>query len=187
MRLISQVVHYELKQTGGLTRHLQRCYNYIVLRYYNDEGMMNVDQEITLSEYQSLAEFRYQLRRFQHFSELVVREIGLEPQQHQLLLALKGLPESKMATVGELAERLRIQHHSAVELIYRMGDRDLLERSRDESDQRKVIVSFTPYGEEVLRKLSLLHRTELRSSGPELVRALHSVINGEDHNPLGSE
>ncbi len=148
---------------------------------------MSVDQEITLSQYQSLAEFRYQLRRFLHFSEQAARSVGLEPQQHQLLLTLKGLPYGRSATVSELAERLQIQHHSTVELIHRMGGRDLLERSRDESDQRKVIVSFTPYGEEVLRKLSLLHRTELRSSGPELVRALHSVINGEDHNPLGSE
>ncbi len=90
---------------------------------------MNVDQDITLSKYQALAESRYQLRRFLYFSELAVREIGLELQQHQLLLALKGLPERKGATVGELAERLRNQHHSAVELINRMGGRNLLERS----------------------------------------------------------
>ena len=68
-----------------------------------------------------------------------------------------------------------------------MVDKNLLERSRDENDQRKVIIHLTLYGEEVLRKLSLLHRIELRSSGPELVRALHSVINGEDQNLLGNE
>jgi DNA-binding MarR family transcriptional regulator len=148
---------------------------------------MNIDQEITLSQYQSLAEFRYQLRRFLHFSEQAARSVGLEPQQHQLLLTLKGLPQGRPATVSEVAERLQIQHHSTVELIDRMVDRNLLERSRDENDQRRVIIHLTPYGEEVLRKLSLLHRTELRSSGPELVRALNSVINGEDHNLLGNE
>ena len=148
---------------------------------------MTVDQEITLSQYQSLAEFRYQLRRFLHFSEQAARSVGLEPQHHQLLLTLKGLPHGRSATVSELAERLQIQHHSTVELIDRMVDKNLLERSRDENDQRKVIIHLTPYGEEVLRKLSLLHRTELRSSGPELVRALNSVINGEDHNLLGNE
>jgi DNA-binding MarR family transcriptional regulator len=148
---------------------------------------MSVDQEITLSQYQSLAEFRYQLRRFLHFSEQAARSVGLEPQQHQLLLTLKGLPQGRSATVSELAERLQIQHHSTVELINRMVDRNLLERSRDESDQRKVIIHLTPYGEEVLRKLSLLHSTELSSSGPELVRALHSVINSEGHHPFGSE
>ena len=148
---------------------------------------MIYDQEITLSQYQSLAEFRYQLRRFLHFSEQAARSVGLEPQQHQLLLTLKGLPQGRPATVSEVAERLQIQHHSTVELIDRMVDKNLLERSRDENDQRKVIIHLTLYGEEVLRKLSLLHRIELRSSGPELVRALNSVINGEDQNLLGNE
>jgi DNA-binding MarR family transcriptional regulator len=148
---------------------------------------MSVDQEISLSQYQSLAEFRYQLRRFLHFSEQAARSVGLEPQQHQLLLALKGLPEGRTATVSELAERLQIQHHSTVELINRMVEKDFLIRSRDENDQRKVIIHLTPNGEEILRKLSLLHRIELRSSGPELVRALNSVINAEGYYPLGGE
>lgn len=141
---------------------------------------MSIEQEITLSQYQSLAEFRYQLRRFLHFSEQAARSVGLEPQQHQLLLALKGLPQGRTATVSELAERLQIQHHSTVELINRMVERNLLERSRDESDQRKVIIHLTPYGEEILRKLALLHRTELRSTGPELVRALQALMDGEN-------
>lgn len=137
---------------------------------------MDTDQEIPLVEYQALAEFRYQLRRFLHFSEQAARAVGLEPQQHQLLLALKGLPEGRPATVGELAERLQIQHHSTVELVNRMVDRNLIERTRDERDQRKVLISLTSYGEEVLHKLSLLHRTELRSTGPVLVRALVTLI-----------
>jgi DNA-binding MarR family transcriptional regulator len=148
---------------------------------------MNVELEISLSQYQSLAEFRYQLRRFLHFSEQSARSVGLEPQQHQLLLALKGLPKGRTATVSELAERLQIQHHSTVELINRMVEKDFLARTRDESDQRKVIIHLTHNGEEILRKLSLLHRTELRSSGPELVSALNSVIIGERQNPHGSE
>ena len=69
---------------------------------------MIYDQEITLSQYQSLAEFRYQLRRFLHFSEQAARSVGLEPQQHQLLLTLKGLPQGRPATVSEVAERLQI-------------------------------------------------------------------------------
>jgi DNA-binding MarR family transcriptional regulator len=148
---------------------------------------MSIDQEIALSEYQSLAEFRYQLRVFLHFSEQAARAVGLEPQQHQLLLALKGLPQGRLATVSELAERLQIQHHSTVELINRMVDRGLLVRSRDESDQRKVIISLTPYGDEVLRKLTLLHRTELRSTGPTLVHALNELIDGENDSQARSE
>ena len=147
---------------------------------------MSIDQEITLSEYQSLAEFRYQLRCFLHFSEQAARDVGLKPQQHQLLLALKGLPQGRIATVSELAERLQLQHHSTVELIDRMVDSNLLVRSRDESDQRKVIIRFTPYGEEVLRKLTLLHRKELRSIGPALVDTLNSLTGSEQGNQLRS-
>ena len=138
---------------------------------------MTLDQELSSGEYQALAEFRYQLRRFLRFSEAAARSVGLEPQQHQLLLALKGLPEGRAATVGELAERLQIQHHSAVELINRMVERDLIERSRDENDQRRVNISLTGNGDEVLRKLSLLHQEELRTTGPALVRTLMTLTN----------
>jgi DNA-binding MarR family transcriptional regulator len=132
-----------------------------------------------MNDYQALAEFRYQIRRFLHFSEQAAREAGLEPQQHQLLLALKGLPEGRKATISELAERLQIQHHSTVELIDRMVERDLVQRSRDDEDQRRVFIKLTPQGEEVLRKLSLLHHTELQTTGPTLVQALNRLIDTE--------
>ena len=138
---------------------------------------MDTDHEISISEYQALAEFRYQLRRFLRFSEEAARSFGLEPRQHQLLLALKGLPEQRAATVGELAERLQIQHHSAVELINRMVERNLLERSRDENDQRRVNISLTKNGDEVLGKLSILHHEELLTTGPALVQTL-MALNG---------
>ena len=140
---------------------------------------MKPREELTMNDYQALAEFRYQIRRFLHFSEQPAREAGLEPQQHQLLLALKGLPEGRKATIGELAERLQIQHHSTVELIDRMVERDLIQRSRDDEDQRRVFIKLTPQGEEVLRKLSLLHRTELQTTGPALVQALNRLIDTE--------
>src|SRR5258708_17654602 len=127
---------------------------------------METDQEISQAEYQALAEFRYQLRCFLHFSEQAARAVGLEPQQHQLLLALKGLPGGRMATVGELAERLQIQHHSTVELIDRMVERGLILRNRDEDDQLRSLIILTLPGAEVLRGLSLLHRTARRSTGP---------------------
>ncbi|HYX50470.1 MAG TPA: helix-turn-helix domain-containing protein, partial [Ktedonobacteraceae bacterium] len=85
--------------------------------------MMNPDDEISITEYQTLAEFRYQLRRFLRFSEQAARAAGLEPQQHQLLLALKGLPEGRKATIGALAERLQLTHHSTVELVDRLVER----------------------------------------------------------------
>lgn len=140
--------------------------------------MRKLDEQSDLSpiEYQALAEFRYQLRGFLSFSEQAARAGGLEPQQHQLLLALKGAQRQERVTIGDLAERLKIQHHSAVELINRMVERDLVQRCRDEQDQRRVLVVLTRHGEEVLRRLSLLHRTELRLTGPALVQALQAII-----------
>ena len=138
--------------------------------------MMDTDEEISISEYRALAEFRYQLRRFLRFSEQAARAAGLEPQQHQLLLAIKGLPEGKQATVGTLAERLQIEHHSTVELIDRLVERGFIQRTRDEADQRRVLITLTPQGEEVLRKLSLSHRAELRSAGSVLVLALSTLL-----------
>lgn len=139
---------------------------------------MDTNDEISLNDYQELAEIRYQIRRFLHFSEQAARNAGLEPQQHQLLLALKGLPQGRLATIGDLAERLQIQHHSAVELLNRLEEHELISRCRDENDQRRVLIHLTPHGEELLRKLSLLHRTELQSTGPTLIHALNALIKG---------
>jgi DNA-binding MarR family transcriptional regulator len=138
--------------------------------------MMYPDDAISMTEYQTLAEFRYQLRRFLRFSEQAARAAGLEPQQHQLLLALKGLPEGRKATIGVLAERLQLAHHSTVELVDRLVERDFIQRSRDEDDQRQVLVALTIRGEEVLRDLSLTHRTELREVGPSLLKALNKLL-----------
>lgn len=132
--------------------------------------------DLSLAEYQALARFRYQLRAFLSFSEQAARAGGLEPQQHQLLLALKGAQEQEKIAIGDLAECLKIQHHSMVELINRMVERDLVQRCRDEQDQRRVLVMLTRHGEEVLRRLSLQHRTELRLTGPALVQALQAII-----------
>src|SRR5262245_23334367 len=124
--------------------------------------VLDENYDLDITDYQALAEFRYQLRCFLAFSAQAARAAGLEPQQHQLLLALKGLSERGKVTIGDLAERLKIQHHSAVELVNRMEERNLIQRDRDTQDQRRVLITSTPYGEELLRKLSLLHRTELR-------------------------
>ena len=88
---------------------------------------MNSIDDISMAEYQALAEFRYQIRRFLRFSEQAARATGLVPQQYQLLLALKGLPNGRKATISELAERLQIKHHSTVELIDRLVKRELVE------------------------------------------------------------
>ncbi|GAC1367206.1 MAG: helix-turn-helix domain-containing protein [Ktedonobacteraceae bacterium] len=137
---------------------------------------MTDTNKLELADYQALAEFRYQIRRFLRFSEQKTRSIGLEPQQYQLLLAVKGLPEGKRATIGELAERLQLQHHSTVELIDRLVERNLVRRERDEEDQRRVLILLTEQGEEHLHQLSQFALTELRTTGPALVEALSILI-----------
>ncbi len=131
---------------------------------------------LTSSDYQSLAELRYQIRRFLHFSEQAARAAGVEPHQHQLMLALKGMPAKAHPRIGELAERLQIQHHSAVELADRLAARGYVRRHRAADDRREVWISLTPKGEKVLRKLSLQHRAELRLQGPALIAALRRAV-----------
>jgi DNA-binding MarR family transcriptional regulator len=132
---------------------------------------------LTVADYQSLAELRYQIRRFLCFSEQVARKSGLEPRQHQLMLAIKGLPAGVRPRVAELAERLQIQHHSTVELANRLSAGGYIRRRRGGQDRREVLLSLTPKGEKVLKELSLHHRTELRMQGPALIAALRRAMH----------
>ena len=135
--------------------------------------------------YEALADFRYAIRRYLNFSERNARAAGLEPQQYQALLAIKGVPVSQKATVGVLAERLQIQHHSAVELMDRLEKRGLVRRARSRVDRRQVLVQLTPSGERKLKRVSLPHRDELRTAGRKLLRALEQFIshNGSRSSP----
>jgi DNA-binding MarR family transcriptional regulator len=140
------------------------------------------EKDISLADYRALAEFRYQMRRILRLSEDAAHAVDLEPQQHQLLLAIKGLPEGRKATVGELAERLQLRHHSTVELVDRMAKRGLVERQRDDEDQRRVIVGLTEQGETVLHSLSRHMLTELRSMGPTFVQALNALLSSTNES-----
>ena len=131
---------------------------------------------LSLHDYRALADFRYQLRRFLSFSNEAARVAGLEPRQHQLLLAVKGMPEGVEATVGTIAERLQTQHHSTVELVDRMENRGLVRRLRSAGDRRRVLVSLTARGEALLARLSGVHQAEVRSIGPRLLRALEHIV-----------
>ncbi len=134
--------------------------------------------KLTDADYRALAEFRYEIRRFLGFSERAARVSGLEPRQHQLLLAIKGLPEEAEPTIGEIARRLQVEHHSAVEMVDRLEERRLVARLRDERDRRRVLVRLTAKGETLLRDLSLSHREELRGAAPALVASLGALLGG---------
>jgi DNA-binding MarR family transcriptional regulator len=134
--------------------------------------------KLKLVDYPAIAEFRYQIRRFLRFSEDAAHAAGLEPQQHQLLLAIKGMPGSRCARISDLAERLQIQHHSTVELVDRLAARGLVSRALSEDDRREVYVQLTSRGEAILSALTLHHKNELRRAAPALVAALHEIAGG---------
>src|SRR3954453_2735597 len=117
---------------------------------------------LSKQEFEALAQFRVGIRRYLRFSEETVRRHGLSPQQYQLLLALKGFPGRDWATVRELAERLQLRHHSVVELLNRAQGQRLVQRVPDPGDRRAVRGELTTAGNEILARLSALHRDQLR-------------------------
>lgn len=134
-------------------------------------------------DFKAMAELRYQIRKFLRFSENAAREAGIEPQQHQLLLAIRGLPDGLRPTIGALAERMQLQHHSTVELIDRLVDRGFLCRLRATDDRRQVLVKLTKEGENFLNKLSLHHLQELQSAGPRFVSILQTLLQPPASEP----
>ncbi len=149
----------------------------IVVRYSSPgRRQARARDDLSDSDYRRLAEFRYRIRLFQHFSEQAARGAGLEPQQHQLLLAIRGLPEERPATIGGLAERLQLHHHSTVGLVDRLERSGLVERRRDAADRRRVLVVLTPQGGAMLHELSRHHLGELRARGRELVSSLQALL-----------
>jgi DNA-binding MarR family transcriptional regulator len=125
----------------------------------------------------ALAEFRYHLRTFTHFSEQAAHAVDLHPQQHQLLLQIAGAPRGSVASIAYAAGRLGLRHHTAVELVDRSVAEGLLLRTEDPTDRRRVILAITKKGRRILQTLSEYHARELRELGPTLI---HSLKNIED-------
>jgi DNA-binding MarR family transcriptional regulator len=119
--------------------------------------------KLSKADYETLAHFRYQLRRFLRFSEDVTRKRGITMLQYLLMLQIKGFPGREWATVGELAERLQAKQHGVVSLISRCEAAGLVKRCPSERDKRRVEVRLTNKGAQCLEILALLHRAELRS------------------------
>ena len=140
------------------------------------------------AEYVALAEFRYRLRRFQRVMEEQVRKLGVNPQQYQLVLAVKGLPRNQAPTIGSLAERMQLNHNSMVELVDRSERSGLLRRGRCGPDRRLVTLSITAEGEALLRKLGSAAREELRGSGPSLIDAVRRLTeNSRPASPANAD
>jgi DNA-binding MarR family transcriptional regulator len=137
-------------------------------------------------DYARLADLRYQLRRFLGRREQAARAAGIEPQQYAVLLQLKGLAGRRAITIGTLAERLQIRHHSAVELVDRLVARRLVDRRRDGRDGRAVELTLRPAGEAVLRRLASYSTEELSSDGPALVSVLGRLTRQRRRTPSAS-
>jgi len=129
--------------------------------------------KITPAHYVTLASWRHALRRFLLFSQQAARAEGIPPQQHQALLAIKGFPDHEAVTIGALAARLHLQHHSTVGLVNRLAQRQLVVRSASVKDRRRVHVRLSARGEALIRRLSAAHLEELKRLGP----LLRSLIN----------
>jgi DNA-binding MarR family transcriptional regulator len=132
---------------------------------------------VELSDYRALAAFRYEIRKFLAFSERAARSHGVEPQQHQLLLAVRGFPGNARPTIGDIAERLCVEHHTTVGLVDKLEGRGFVRRERGTEDRREVFIELTATGTALLRKLSALHRDQLLRVGPHMVNALDAILS----------
>ena len=127
------------------------------------------EEELTPSDYETLASFRFALRHFANFSAVAAHEAGLTTHQHQALLAIKGCPAGTQATVGHLAEQLLVAPNTAAEFVARLESAGLVDKVMDRDDRRRVVLALTPRAETCLRQLTLAHRHEVRGLAPRLL------------------
>jgi DNA-binding MarR family transcriptional regulator len=151
---------------------------------------MKEPQPLSRAQMRRLAEFRFQLRKFLHFSSLAADAVGIRAQQYQLLQCVWGMPEELDPTIANVAARMLLKHNSAVELVDRTIEQGLLRRSPDPTDHRRILLKMTPLGEKLLGSLAAWHLRELEETGPELIRALRRVLltpqqaaNGDANKP----
>jgi DNA-binding MarR family transcriptional regulator len=136
----------------------------------------------------TLAEFRFELRRFLQFSENASIVAGLQPQQHQLLLQVAGATDDAPVTIAYAASRLGLKHNSTVELVDRSEREDLIERTIDKDDKRRAILRLTRKGRQLLHRLSGDHARELNEMAPRLVRTLRRVqLHSRTSSPLEAQ
>jgi DNA-binding MarR family transcriptional regulator len=125
--------------------------------------MTHPNPALPKAAFEQLSEFRYQMRRFERFSEKAAQSEGITRLQYLLLLHVKGYPGREWASVGELAERMQAQHHGVVALVTRCETLQLVRREPSHFDRRQVHIHLEPAGEALLSRLAEMHRAELKS------------------------
>lgn len=134
-------------------------------------------KRLQVGHYRALAEFRYQIRRFVSFSERAARQMGLEPQQHQVLLAIRGLPPPKRPNLPTLAERMCIEVAACETIVGSLIGRGLLRWTANPTDRREQLLTLTPPARALLRKLTVMHRNQMLAVGPTFVQALGAILS----------
>ena len=134
-------------------------------------------ETIGVEQFRKLAEFRFQLRKFLHFSHAAAEYCGVRPQQYQMLQCISGMPAELDPTIANVAARMLLKHNSAVELVDRTIEQGLLRRCPDPTDHRRILLRVTTQGERILASLAEYHMQELDQAGPELIRALRRVLS----------
>jgi DNA-binding MarR family transcriptional regulator len=135
--------------------------------------------EITSAEYQTLSEFRHQLSGFLRKRRQAAEAAGLEAQQYEFLLALRGLPENVEPNIKRVADQLLLQHHSAVELASRLEKRGLVRRRRSSRDRRAVLLSVTPAGGRLLEQVAQYSFAQLSTEAPALLKSLKKLLKAK--------
>ena len=130
---------------------------------------------LTKANYEALADFRFTLRQFLAFSENAAKEAGLTAQQHQALLTIKGTANAETVSIRQLSERLLVSHNTAVELVDRLVEGGLVERTRGTEDRRRARLKLTARAERLLRSLSAAHLKELKAVRPALLNLLKQL------------
>ncbi|MBE1509433.1 DNA-binding MarR family transcriptional regulator [Rhizobium viscosum] len=145
--------------------------------------MKKRENDLTDADYEALSNLRYTLRRFMDFSASAAQEEGLPAQQHQALLAIRGHRGEDAMTIGLLAERLLIAPHSATELVGRLVAAGYVARRADPADKRRQTLELTEKADDVLRRLTAIHLTEIREMAPRLINMLQSLQQGSELEP----
>jgi len=139
----------------------------------------NDNELLNKGDYESLADFRYTVRQFLKFSENAAEAVGLTPNQHQALLAIKGLGIGGAMSVSSLAEKLFLTPAAAAELAATLQARGHL--TVHIKPKRRAHVRLTDQAEELLRRLTPAHLHEIREMAPELMQALRAL---QDHRRM---
>ncbi|MBB3591015.1 DNA-binding MarR family transcriptional regulator [Rhizobium sp. BK529] len=141
--------------------------------------MQNNDRALSEIEYEALANLRYRIRKFRQFSGKAAEKLGLTRQQHQALLAIKGLGVGGRMSLSNLGDKLILTAVENAELAASLREAGLV--SIDTKHKRRQTLMLTEQAEELLRRLTSAHLYEIREMAPELMQALRML---QDHRRM---